>query len=424
MQQRVASCLIVCVVLIFVMGLVMIFNTTSAEILDRFSDRSTHYSLIKQLLYAIVGLICSVGIWFIGYENLLRLSGVLLAIFTLLLVVVFLPGIGQQINGAHRWINVFGNSFQPSEFVKFLIPFYYIYTFSSKAAVIDLKAFLLLLGKLSVPMSLILIEPDNGTVAIIFSTLIVLFVLSRLKWTYWALPLSILCSIGALVALQMPHVTQRIKVYMNPEYDILGKGHQPYQAKIAAGSGKLFGKGFGESLQKMEYLPEARSDYIAAIFAEECGFVGIALLIFLYMLIAYCGFNIAQHAISQEGFYTAAIVTFLLCFQAFLNLGVVSGLLPSKGTNLPFFSQGGSSLLANMMALSVLLHVARAQRALYRNGLKNRELGKETSQNSCLKQTTIVHAEGAREDKNFEKELKLPKNRFFRPFRYKKGKAL
>ena len=144
---------------------------------------------------------------------------------------------------------------------------------------------------------------------------------------------------------------------MNPEYDLRGKGHQPHQAKIAAGSGQMWGKGIGESLQKLEYLPEARSDYIAAIFAEECGFVGIMGLIFLYMLIGFCGFHIATSAQDIEGFYVASIFTFLICFQAFLNLGVVSGLLPSKGTNLPFFSQGGSSLLANMMAVSILLRV-------------------------------------------------------------------
>ena len=156
----------------------------------------------------------------------------------------------------------------------------------------------------------------------------------------------------------MPHVSDRIQVYLHPEYDLRGKGHQPYQAKIAAGSGKLWGKGWGESLQKLEYLPEARNDYIAAIFAEETGFVGMTTLILLYMGIGFCGFCIAQKAKDKEGCYTAAIFTFLLCFQAFLNLGVVSGLLPSKGTNLPFFSQGGSSLLVNSMALCVLLNVA------------------------------------------------------------------
>jgi cell division protein FtsW len=358
-MNRYALSLLIIVVLIFSFGLIMIFNTTSAEVLDRFLDRSTHHALIKQLLYALVGCVGAIGIWFIGYQNLIRLSGPLLTFSTVLLILVFLPGIGQHINGAHRWINLFGNSFQPSEFVKFLVPLYFIHVVTLQEEPLDLRAFLILLAKLSVPIGLILIEPDNGTVAIIFASLVILFILSRIRWVYWALPLCFLCACGIIVASQMHHVSDRIKVYLNPEYDLRGKGHQPYQAKIATGSGQLTGKGLGESLQKLEYLPEARSDYIAAIFAEEMGFIGMVGLIASYMGIAFCGFGIAQRSKKKDGCYTAAIFTFLICFQAFLNLGVVSGLLPSKGTNLPFFSQGGSSLLANIMALCVVLNISK-----------------------------------------------------------------
>jgi cell division protein FtsW len=227
------------------------------------------------------------------------------------------------------------------------------------------KAFLKILGKVAIPIGLILIEPDNGTVFILLTTLFILFLLTRVKWVYWALPLAVLCSVGGIVAAQMPHVSTRIQIYLHPEQDLRGKGHQPYQARIATGSGRLFGKGFGESLQKLEYLPEARSDYIAAIFAEECGFVGIFGLVLLYMLLSYSGFSMAQRAASMQGFYLIAIFTFLISFQAFLNLGVVSGLLPSKGTNLPFFSQGGSSLLANIFACALILNSARHSQEEY-----------------------------------------------------------
>ncbi|HEY5259347.1 MAG TPA: FtsW/RodA/SpoVE family cell cycle protein, partial [Rhabdochlamydiaceae bacterium] len=222
-----------------------------------------------------------------------------------------------------------------------------------------LRGFLKLLGLLSIPMGLILIEPDNGTTAIILVSLVGLFVLTRLRWVFWALPLAVFMAVGGLVAMQMPHVSDRIQIYLHPELDLQGKGHQPYQAKIAAGSGKLWGKGLAESLQKMDYLPEARSDYIAAIYAEEFGFIGMMVLIALYMLLGFLGFYLASQAKDPEGFYLVAIFTFLICFQAFLNLGVVSGLLPSKGTNLPFFSQGGSSLIANCMAVSLMLNVGR-----------------------------------------------------------------
>lgn len=364
MQKARSVCLLlsIAVMLLFVMGLMMVFDTTSAEILNRFLDRNTHYALIKQILYALMGVLVGGVVYFIGYQKIIQKGDYLLSLATLFLVLAFVPGIGQEINGAHRWVGVGGVSFQPSEFVKYLIPLFYIQQIEKSSTPMPMLFFVKVMAILAIPIGLILIEPDNGTVAIILASLLALFILTRLKWVYWLLPLCILIMGGVAVASQMPHVSDRITTYLHPEHDLRGKGHQPHQAKIAAGSGQLFGKGLGESLQKLDYLPEARNDYIAAIFAEEFGFVGILGLIFLYMVIGFLGFYSAFHASDQRGFYVAAILTFLIVFQAFLNLGVVSGLLPSKGTNLPFFSQGGSSLLANCVALSLILSVAKVQR--------------------------------------------------------------
>lgn len=348
--------------LLFAIGVLMVFNTTSAEVLDRSLDRSTHHAFLKQIAYAVIACACAVGIYFLGYENLLKLSGVFLLLGTLFLVLVFVPGIGLQLNGANRWVSLMGNSLQPSEFVKFLIPIYTIHVIQKYKKGVTLMPFVRLAATLVIPIGLILIEPDNGTVAIILMALLILFILMRIKWIYWFLPLCVCVAAGGIAASQMSHVKSRILVYMNPELDLKGKGHQPHQARIAAGSGGLLGKGIGESLQKMDYLPEARSDYIAAIFAEEFGFVGMLSLIMLYMTLGGVGFTIASKAEKLEGFYLVAILTFLICFQAFLNLGVVSGLLPSKGTNLPFFSHGGSSLMVNFIAVGLMLSVSRRQR--------------------------------------------------------------
>jgi len=350
--------------LLFAMGILMVFNTTAAEVLDRLLDKSTHHAFLKQMAYAFVALCFAVGMFFLGYENVLRLSGVFLLLSTVFLVLVFVPGIGQQINGANRWVNIAGTSLQPSEFVKYLLPLYTIHVILKYKKGMDLKAFVRLVATLVIPIGLILIEPDNGTVAIILATLLILFILMRIKWIYWAIPLCVCVVLGVLAASQMSHVGDRIKIYLNPELDLKGKGHQPHQARIAAGSGGLLGKGVGQSLQKMDYLPEARSDYIAAIFAEEFGFVGMLGLIMLYMTIGGLGFTIAAKATKPEGFYVVAVLTFLICFQAFLNLGVVSGLLPSKGTNLPFFSHGGSSLLVNFIAMGLILSAAKQQKAV------------------------------------------------------------
>ena len=354
--------LLISVIVLVVVGLSMVFNTSSAEVLDRSLEKSLHHALLKQVLYAVLGTILAVGVWFLGYREILRLSGYFLVAGTTLLVLVFVPGIGQNINGAYRWLGIGSYSFQPSEFVKYLIPLYFIHVATQRESPFDFKSLVVVLLKLAVPMGLILIEPDNGTVAIIFTGLVALFVLVKVRWIYWGLPLLVLTLIGGVVAFQMPHVHNRIQIYLHPELDLQGKGHQPHQAKIAAGSGGAFGRGLGESMQKLDYLPEARSDYIAAIFGEEFGFVGISVLIALYMAIGYFGFSIAAKAGNLPAFYAAAVLIFLICFQAFLNLGVVSGLLPSKGTNLPFFSQGGSSLLANFMVICIILNIAHEQK--------------------------------------------------------------
>ena len=350
--------LIISVALIFSMGLVMVFNTTSAEVLDKSLNISTHRALIKQIIYGLVGISCGIAVYRGGYQNIIRLSPFLFFLCILLLVLVFVPKIGHQVNGARRWIGIEGYTFQPSEFAKYLLPIYFIHSISLKKKINDYKSFLKFISIYIIPIVLILLEPDNGTTVLILATLVVMFFLCKIRLTYWALPLVLVIILGGTLAYNMPHVPDRIKVYLNPELDIRGKGHQPYQAKIAAGSGKLIGRGLGESMQKLNYLPEARSDYIAAIFAEEFGFIGILSLISIYLVITFSGFYIAANATSKQGFYLAAMMTFLISFQAFLNLGVVSGLLPSKGTTLPFFSQGGTSLIVNIIAVFLILNVA------------------------------------------------------------------
>ena len=358
-QQPKLFLLIVAICCIFAIGLVMIFNTTSAEVLDHALHRSTHQALIRQIMYSLTGCVFATGMWYVGYRNLLKYSPLLLLLFTILLAITLIPGIGREVNGSRRWLSIAGISLQPSEFVKYLIPAYFIYRFLQfKNQELSFRDFLQLTGIVAIPMALILVEPNNGTVGVIALTLIMLFGLTRISVKYWALPLLIFCVIGCISAYNLHYVSARLKVYWNPELDLQGKGHQPHQAKIAAGSGKLWGVGPGNSLQKLSYLPEAQNDYIAAIYAEEFGFMGMMFLIALYMTIGFVGFSIANQAPDRAGFFLAASITFLLCFQAFMNLGVVSGLLPSTGLNLPLFSQGGTSLIAHLMALGILLNIA------------------------------------------------------------------
>ncbi len=336
----------------------MIFNTTSAEILDKSLAASTHSAMLKQILYGLVGFFLAYLLYKIGYEKILEHSFFFFLLVSVGLILVFVPPIGLKINGGSRWISLGGLVFQPSEAAKYLFPLVFIQQFS-KCTKLHFVTFIRLLLPLFFSLFLILLEPDNGTAALLILTMIALFFLTKIPSFYWAIPFFSLILVGGTLAYHMPHVKSRIAVYLHPEKDLKGKGHQPHQAKIAAGSGGLLGKGLGESLQKLTYLPEARSDYIAAIFAEEFGFIGMLGLISLYMTILFSGISIAMRSHSLHGFYTAAILTFLLCIQAFVNLGVVSNLLPSKGTTLPFISQGGSALIASLCALGVLLSVAR-----------------------------------------------------------------
>lgn len=358
---RISFWLVFPVALLFAIGLLMVFNTTAAEIMDRSLAANTHTALIKQGIYGLIGFGCGAIVYWIGYRALLRHSPWILALVTVLLVLVFIPPFGQTINGARRWIGWAGFSLgQPSECAKLFIPLYFIHSIAPHVGGrIELHFFLKQLLLLAVPGTLILLEPDNGTTAILAVCMAVLFFLSRIRWVYWALPFVCLLGAGGIAASQMPHVPDRIRVYLHPELDLRGKGHQPHQAKIAAGSGRLWGRGFGQSMQKLNYLPEARSDYIAAIYAEEFGFMGILGLIALYLLFAYAGYRVAIRQIEWDAFLVSAFLTFLIEIQAFLNLGIVSGLLPSKGMTLPFFSQGGSSLVMNGIALGLLLDIAR-----------------------------------------------------------------
>lgn len=347
-----------CVAAIFSLGLLMIFNTSSAAIIDLAQEeQSLHESVIRHIIYGCIGLIVGYFVYKIGYKRILLLSFPVLIFLTFLLLLTFVPGVGQMRNGAYRWIGIAGLTLQPSELVKYAVPIFFIFYLIQAKSPLSLKDYFIGIGLVSIPTFLILIEPDHGTTMILGTTIIMLLFLTKVSFRYWAWPLIALTALAVVAGMQVPYVKARLQVYVNPELDVQGKGHQPFQAKIATGSGGSWGRGLGKSIQKLSYLPEAKNDYIAAIYAEELGFIGIVFLLTLYMLFSLMGFWIAFSAVDRAGFLLATSVTFLIFFQAFLNLGVVSGLLPSTGLNLPFFSQGGTSLMANIAALFILVDI-------------------------------------------------------------------
>jgi cell division protein FtsW len=341
--------------LLVIWGLLTVFNTSSAEIIDRAQARSTHAALLKQSAYAFLGLVAAAAAWWVGLEPLMKRPWLLWTLICVLLAACFFPGIGQAANGAARWVRLGPLSLQPSELAKLSLPLLSV-AWLRAVPQLTFWRFARIMTSLAIPIGLILLEPDNGTTLIALFLVALILFLGRVRYQYWALPMCLVLCSALGIASQMPHVHRRLEIYLNPEADLKGKGHQPYQARIAAGSGGLAGRGLGQSLQKLEYLPEAQNDYIAAIVAEETGFIGMTGLIALYSTILLGGTWIALRCKGWDQVLALSLVA-LLAIQAFLNLGVVSGVLPSTGINLPLFSQGGTSLLCNLILIGWIVHL-------------------------------------------------------------------
>lgn len=350
----------VSIALIFALGVLMVFGTSAAEVMDKGRSISTHSAFYRHLAYGMIGLVSGFIVWVIGAEAMLRLSPWAIALSLLLLALVVAPGVAQVHHGARRWLGIGSWGCQPSELAKISMPLFCLYGLgrskrtwresvqSGMAAVMTIL--------------LVLIEPDKGTAAILGMALVAVLIATQVPIKYWLFPILILVLIGGVAAWHSPYVIKRVQAYLDPESDLQGTGHQPYQARIAAGSGGVWGKGVGQSLQKLSYLPEAQNDYIAAIYAEEFGLVGSLGLIFLYLMMTASGFAIAHRAQTRDGMRLAAIFTFMIAIQAFLNLSVVTGLVPTTGLNLPFFSQGGTSLLTNICTAALILSIQPCRR--------------------------------------------------------------
>ncbi len=353
--------LVICSVsLLFALGAVMVFGTSSAILLDRIDFSYTYRVFLRQLAYAMMGCFLAYTTFRFGYKSFMRASPQLLAAITICLVLCYVPGFKRPYNGANRWFGLGGFSFQPSEFAKLIIPAYLIqYICGAGGSAQESMKSRFVRACLTALPALLLIwsAPDNRTTLLVVSTSAVAFALMLIPLRLWLAPLCALSLIGGAMALQLPYVQNRLKAYFEPDRDLRGRAHQPHQARIAAGSGGVWGVGLGRSLQKYRYLPEAQNDYIAAIFAEELGFLGALTLICLYASLTLWCWRLSISCPEARGRELGCTLTFSLGIQGFINLGVVSGLLPSTGLNLPFFSQGGTSLCANFTAIALLISI-------------------------------------------------------------------
>jgi cell division protein FtsW len=348
-------------------GAVMVYSASSARTLLEGSGDGSAY-LVKYLAYGAVGFVALHLASRMDLDAVRRLTPGLLGLAFALLVLVHVPGIGVEVNGATRWIGAGPLQFQPSELMKLALVLYAVQLLAERPKlVLTLKGIVNpLLVVAGAACVLIMSQPDLGTALVIGFTVGALVVAA-------GIPMKLLASIGGgvavvvtIFALAEPYRRERLMTFLDPWAHAGDAGFQSVQGQIALGSGGLFGLGIGESVQKIFYLPEAHTDFILAVIGEELGVAGILALLFLYGLIAYAGLRAARTARGTYAQLLGAGLTSLILCQATLNVFTVLGLAPLTGVPLPFISSGSSSLLTLLTAMGLLLNVASGGHSVVR----------------------------------------------------------
>lgn len=355
---------IIILALVTIFGLVMLSSASVAVSFQKYHD--SYFILKHQILWGLIpGLVLFVILSFIDYKIFKRYAFWMLAVSILLLVLVFVPHIGATYGTAKSWINILGASFQPSELVKLTFLIYLASWLESRGhqKISDfsegLMPFLSVLGIITV---LLILQPDLGTMTIIVLTsLIVYFVGGANLLHMLGVGLASLLGLFFLIKIA-PYRAARLTIFLHPELDPQGIGYHINQAFLAIGSGGFWGRGFGMSLQKFQYLPEVEGDSIFAIIAEELGFVIASLLIIAYLYLLWRSLKIAQKSPDQFGKHLAVGIAAWILVQAFVNIGAMVGLLPLTGVPLPFVSYGGTSLAMLLAACGILVNISRQTR--------------------------------------------------------------
>ena len=339
-------------------GIVMVYSSSSISADTRFGD-SVHF-LKRQSCFALIGLLLMFLVMNIRYQVLQRLVYPITIISFILLILVLIPGIGATIGGSSRWFRVGFLSFQPSELAKLTLIIFLAYSLSKKEKKIKsfsvgfLPHFILTLAM----SGLVLLQPDFGTAMILLFLFFILMFVAGARIKYLASILGVM-SVGCYFLIScVGYRLDRITAYLNPWEDPTATGFQIIQSFLAFGSGGLWGTGLGNGKQKLFYLPEPHTDFIFSIIGEELGFIGVLLIIILFIILLYCGIKIAIRSQDLFGAYLALGITSLIELHAAINLGVVMGLLPTKGSTLPFISYGGTSLVVNLISIGILLNIS------------------------------------------------------------------
>ncbi len=358
--KRVDMRVLVLLLLLLMTGLVALFSASYYN----FQDTGDAYAKVRQQLYGIAlggaAMFVLARVDYRHFKNPLIILG-MLAVSAVLLVLVVIPGIGVLANGSRRWLNIGGMSFQPSEFAKFAMILYMASALTNKGPKIR-RLFSGILPVLIVPgvmFLLILEQPNLSTAGSILLVALVMVAVAGARGHHLTLLSVCGAALGAFYAWSEPYRRERLLSFRDPFAQMSDEGYQLSQSLIAFGSGGLFGLGLGQGRQKTAYLPYPESDFIFASIAEDFGLLGCIAVVALFLMFVYAGLRVALRCPDKFGSLLAAGITAMIGVQAFLNMGVVVGLLPTTGLPLPFFSAGGTSVSIFMAAVGVLLNISR-----------------------------------------------------------------
>jgi cell division protein FtsW len=353
--------LAICVAALLALGLVMIYSASLALVNVRTHAEVGAHLLQMQLIWCVLGFVACAVTAILDYAILKKLAWPIFIGALALSVCVFVPHLGMKLNGAHRWIRLPGATFQPSELVKIaLIVMLAWYCDRSQRKMDTFKRGIIFPGILiAFALGIIFIEPDRGTTILLASVSGMMLLVAGVQLKHLLIPAFGGAAVLAVSILHDPMRMNRIAAWLHPQQHLNGAALQAQQGMIALGAGGVTGLGLGNGLQKLGYLPEIQSDFIFANIGEELGLIATLFVIVAFLLIAVCGIFIALRARDNFGCLLASGVTFLISLQAAINIGVVTSVLPNKGLALPFISSGGSSLLAMLIGVGILLSVAR-----------------------------------------------------------------
>lgn len=356
---------LICVITLIVAGF-FIFSSASLGLLAKGGDQYSDVAFSQTFFGLFLGSIALITASRINYKNWRGYAFYLFIGSLLLTALVFVPHIGFEHGGAKRWILIGNFSLQPAEFLKTAFILYCAAWLSGikgqvKSFQQGFVPFVLILAVVGI---LMLAQPDTDTFALIACTGVAMFLTAGGKWKHVAI-LVVTALLGlALIATVRPYVKQRIMTFMNPAQNGLTSGYQIQQSLIAIGSGGFAGRGFGQSIQKFNFLPEPIGDSIFAVAGEEFGFIGTVSIVVLFLFFAFRGLKIAVRTDESFGRLVVVGIVILITAQSFLNIAAMLGVLPLSGNPLPFVSHGGTALLITLAQVGIVLNISRYQKKL------------------------------------------------------------